>query len=588
MTESEDESVKRYVAYIKPYLSAFLLAPLLMLTEVFGEILLPKFMSLIINNGVADRDTGYIIRMGIIMVLTAIVMAAGGIGGAYFSAKASICFTSDLRDALFAKVQNFSFKNIDQYSTGSLVTRLTNDVQQVQNVTMMGLRLLFRAPGMLIGALIMAFLMNAKLALVILIVIPFLSIAIVTIMVKAFPRFTLMQKKIDKLNSGIQEALTNVRVIKSFVREDYEEEKFQTMNQDLKDSSLSAMKIVIATMPIMMFAMNVTTLAVVWYGGNIIIAGNMQVGDLTAFTTYIVQILMSLMMLSMVLLQSSRAIASVKRISEVLDTEIDLTDENASRKDLKVTEGKVEFKDVAFSYSNEGGEKILEHINFTAEPGKVLGIIGTTGSGKTSLVQLIPRLYDVTEGQVLVDGVDVREYSLKNLRDGVGMVLQKNVLFSGTIDENLRWGNEEASEEEVRSAAGAAQADGFVTSFTKGYDSDLGQGGSNVSGGQKQRLCIARALLKKPKILILDDSTSAVDTATEAKIRESFSTTLKDTTKIIIAQRIGSVESADKIIVLDDGKIIGMGTHEELMKNCEAYQEIYYSQRDREKEVSAS
>lgn len=580
--------MKRYVAYIKPYLSAFLLAPLLMLTEVFGEILLPKFMSLIINNGVADRDTGYIIRMGIIMVLTAIVMAAGGIGGAYFSAKASICFTSDLRDALFAKVQNFSFKNIDQYSTGSLVTRLTNDVQQVQNVTMMGLRLLFRAPGMLIGALIMALLMNAKLALVILIVIPFLSIAIVTIMVKAFPRFTLMQKKIDKLNSGIQEALTNVRVIKSFVREDYEEEKFQTMNQDLKDSSLNAMKIVIATMPIMMFAMNVTTLAVVWYGGNIIIAGNMQVGDLTAFTTYIVQILMSLMMLSMVLLQSSRAIASVKRISEVLDTEIDLTDENASRKDLKVTEGKVEFKDVAFSYSNEGGEKILEHINFTAEPGKVLGIIGTTGSGKTSLVQLIPRLYDVTEGQVLVDGVDVREYSLKNLRDGVGMVLQKNVLFSGTIDENLRWGNEEASEEEVRSAAGAAQADGFVTSFTKGYDSDLGQGGSNVSGGQKQRLCIARALLKKPKILILDDSTSAVDTATEAKIRESFSTTLKDTTKIIIAQRIGSVESADKIIVLDDGRIIGMGTHEELMKNCEAYQEIYYSQRDREKEVSAS
>ena len=588
MTESEDESVKRYAAYIKPYLSAFLLAPLLMLTEVFGEILLPKFMSMIINNGVADRDTGYIIRMGIIMVLTAIVMAAGGIGGAYFSAKASICFTSDLRDALFAKVQNFSFKNIDQYSTGSLVTRLTNDVQQVQNVTMMGLRLLFRAPGMLIGALIMAFLMNAKLALVILIVIPFLTIAIVTIMVKAFPRFTLMQKKIDQLNSGIQEALTNVRVIKSFVREDYEEEKFQTMNQDLKDSSLSAMKIVIATMPIMMFAMNVTTLAVVWYGGNIIIAGNMQVGDLTAFTTYIVQILMSLMMLSMVLLQSSRAIASVKRISEVLDTEIDLTDENASRKDLKVTEGKVEFKDVAFSYSNEGGEKILEHINFTAEPGKVLGIIGTTGSGKTSLVQLIPRLYDVTEGQVLVDGVDVREYSLKNLRDGVGMVLQKNVLFSGTIDENLRWGNEEASEEEVRSAAGAAQADGFVTSFTKGYDSDLGQGGSNVSGGQKQRLCIARALLKKPKILILDDSTSAVDTATEAKIRESFSTTLKDTTKIIIAQRIGSVESADKIIVLDDGRIIGMGTHEELMKNCEAYQEIYYSQRDREKEVSAS
>ena len=570
--------MKRYGKYIRPCWYAFILGPLLMLTEVFGEILLPKFMSMIINNGVADRDTGYIIRMGIIMVLTAIVMAAGGIGGAYFSAKASICFTSGLRDALFAKVQNFSFKNIDQYSTGSLVTRLTNDVQQVQNVTMMGLRLLFRAPGMLIGALIMAFLMNAKLALVILIVIPFLSIAIVTIMVKAFPRFTLMQKKIDKLNSGIQEALTNVRVIKSFVREDYEEEKFQTMNQDLKDSSLNAMKIVIATMPIMMFAMNVTTLAVVWYGGNIIIAGNMQVGDLTAFTTYIVQILMSLMMLSMVLLQSSRAIASVKRISEVLDTEIDLTDENASRKDLKVTEGKVEFKDVAFSYSNEGGEKILEHINFTAEPGKVLGIIGTTGSGKTSLVQLIPRLYDVTEGQVLVDGVDVREYSLKNLRDGVGMVLQKNVLFSGTILENLRWGDKTASDEECIRACKLACADEFIERFPERYNTYIEQGGNNVSGGQKQRLCIARALLKKPKILILDDSTSAVDTATDAKIRQAFATEIPDTTKIIIAQRISSVQNADRIIVMDDGKINGIGTHEELLAKNEIYREVYESQ----------
>ena len=579
---------KKLLQSVREYKKQSIIAPLLVTLEVLMEVLIPLEMAKIIDIGIAGGNLGYIVQRGLILVIMAMMSLFFGVQAGNFAAIAGAGYAKNLRHDIYYKVQDFSFKNIDQYSTGSLVTRLTNDVQQVQNVTMMGLRLLFRAPGMLIGALIMALLMNAKLALVILIVIPFLSIAIVTIMVKAFPRFTLMQKKIDKLNSGIQEALTNVRVIKSFVREDYEEEKFQTMNQDLKDSSLNAMKIVIATMPIMMFAMNVTTLAVVWYGGNIIIAGNMQVGDLTAFTTYIVQILMSLMMLSMVLLQSSRAIASVKRISEVLDTEIDLTDENASRKDLKVTEGKVEFKDVAFSYSNEGGEKILEHINFTAEPGKVLGIIGTTGSGKTSLVQLIPRLYDVTEGQVLVDGVDVREYSLKNLRDGVGMVLQKNVLFSGTIDENLRWGNEEASEEEVRSAAGAAQADGFVTSFTKGYDSDLGQGGSNVSGGQKQRLCIARALLKKPKILILDDSTSAVDTATEAKIRESFSTTLKDTTKIIIAQRIGSVESADKIIVLDDGKIIGMGTHEELMKNCEAYQEIYYSQRDREKEVSAS
>lgn len=580
--------MKRYGKYIRPYLPAFILAPLLMLTEVVGEIMLPKLMSLIINNGVAGRDTGYIITVGFIMILTAVVMALGGIGGAYFSSKASICFTSDLRDDLFAKVQDFSFKNIDQYSTGSLVTRLTNDVQQVQNVTMMGLRMMFRAPGLLIGALIMAFVMNARLAVVILVVIPFLALSIGIILKIAFPRFTVMQKKIDRLNSGIQEALTNVRVIKSFVREDFEEKKFKETNQDLKESSLGAMKVVITTMPVMTLAMNITTMAVVWYGGNIIIAGGMQVGDLTAFTTYIVQILMSLMMLSMVLLQSSRAMASVRRINEVLDTEIDLTDERAGRKDLLVQKGRVEFKDVSFSYSQEGTEKVLEHISFTAEPGQVVGIIGATGSGKTTLVQLIPRLYDVTEGQVLVDGVDVKEYSLKNLREGVGMVLQKNVLFSGTIEENLRWGSEAASMEEVRQAADSAQADGFVTSFTNGYDTDLGQGGTNVSGGQKQRLCIARALLKRPKILILDDSTSAVDTATEAKIRESFGTSLKDTTKIIIAQRIGSVESADKILVLDEGRIIGMGSHEELMKDCEAYQEIYYSQRDREKEVSAS
>lgn len=579
--------MKRYGKYIKPYLPAFVLGPLLMMTEVLGEIMLPKLMSLIINNGVAQRDTGYIINMGLIMILTSLVMAVGGIGAAYFASKASICFTSDLRGDLFAKVQDFSFKNIDQYSTGSLVTRLTNDIQQVQNVTMMGLRMMFRAPVMLIGALIMAFLMNARLAVVILVVIPILALAIGMILKTAFPRFTVMQKKLDRLNSGIQEALTNVRVIKSFVREDFEKQKFTDMNQDLKDSSINAIKIVILNMPVMTLAMNITTLAVVWYGGNIIIAGDMQVGDLTAFTTYIVQILMSLMMLSMIFLQSSRAMASVRRINEVMDTDIDLTDEKAGKKDLPVKQGRLEFKDVSFSYSQDADEHVLEHISFTVEPGQVLGIIGATGSGKTTLVQLIPRLYDATEGSILVDGVDVRDYSLHNLRNGIGMVLQKNVLFSGTIEENLRWGNEEASMEELRAAAGSAQADGFVTSFTNGYDTDMGQGGVNVSGGQKQRLCIARALLKKPKILILDDSTSAVDTATEARIRECFRTTLKDTTKIIIAQRIGSVEEADKILVLDDGKIIGMGSHEQLLKDCQAYQEIYYSQRDREKEVSA-
>ena len=341
--------------------------------------------------------------------------------------------------------------------------------------------------------------------------------------------------------------------------------------------------------PVMMLAMNITTLAVVWYGGNIIIAGDMPVGNLTAFTTYIVQILMSLMMLSMVFLQSSRAMASLKRVNEVMDTRIDLKDDHASHKELQVTEGRVEFRHVDFSYTGSEDELVLEDISFTARPGQTVGIIGSTGSGKTSLVQMIPRLYDVTKGQVLVDGVDVREYSLRNLRQGVGMVLQKNVLFSGTIEENLRWGKEDATEEEIREMAASAQADGFVTSFTNGYDTDMGQGGVNVSGGQKQRLCIARALLKRPRILILDDSTSAVDTATEAKIRECFRTTLKDTTKIIIAQRIGSVEEADLILVLDDGRIIGQGTHEELLKGCGAYQEIYYSQRDREKEeVGAS
>ncbi len=567
----------KYRKYAAPYLSAFIIGPLMMLTEVFGEVMLPKLMSMIINNGVANRDAGYIVQIGLVMVVTAVMMAAGGVLGAYFSAKASICFTSDLRKDVFSRVQQFSFKNIDDFSTGSLVTRLTNDIQQVQNVMMMGLRLLLRAPGMMVGALIMAFTMNARLAMVILVVVPLLALAIFLILTTAFPRFEFMQKKLDALNNGIQEALVNVRVVKSFVREDYEIDRFAEMNGELKDSSLRAMRIVITTMPVMMLAMNVTTLAVVWYGGNIILAGGMQVGDLTAFTTYIVQILMSLMMLSMVLLQSSRAMASLKRINEVLDTEIDLTDERASGKDAQVTRGEVEFKDVAFSYS-DGTEPVLEHINLKIKAGETVGIIGSTGSGKTSLVQLIPRLYDATAGQVLVDGIDVRDYSLKNLREGVGMVLQKNVLFSGTIEENLQWGKEEADLEEVREAAKSAQADGFVTSFTHGYDTEMGQGGVNVSGGQKQRLCIARALLKQPKILILDDSTSAVDTATEAEIRRAFRTTLKETTKIIIAQRISSVEDADQILVLDDGHMIGCGVHEELLKTCGAYREICETQ----------
>lgn len=568
---------KRYKSYILPYKSAFILGPLMMVTEVLGEILLPKFMSMIINHGVAQKDGGYILKMGLVMAITSFLMAAGGILGAYFAAKASISFTSDLRRDLFARVQQFSFKNIDTFSTGSLVTRLTNDIQQVQNLIMMGLRMMLRAPGMFLGALVMAFWMNAELAAVILVVIPLLTAAIVWILRTAYPRFTAMQKALDTLNSGIQEVLTNVRVVKSFVREDYEEKRFADTNRELKEAGLRALKIVIATMPVMMFAMNVTTLAIVWFGGNLIIGGRMAVGDLTAFTTYIVQILMSLMMLSMVFLQSSRAMASIRRIDEVLDEPIDLSDENASQKDRKVEKGRVEFKDVSFSY-REGGEPVLSHISLTAEPGETIGILGATGSGKTSLVQLIPRLYDVTEGSVRVDGIDVREYSLKNLRDGVGMVLQKNVLFSGTIEENLRWGDETATEEEVRRAAVYAQADSFVNSFAEGYKTEMGQGGVNVSGGQKQRLCIARVLLKKPKILILDDSTSAVDTATEAAIRTAFREDLKDTTKFIIAQRLSSLEYADRILVLEDGRIIGEGTQEKLLASCEAYREIYETQ----------
>lgn len=574
--------MKRYKKYIMPYLSAFIIGPLMMLTEVAGEVMLPKFMSMIINRGVAQKDMGYIFYMGGLMLLTVLIMATGGILGSYFAAKASISFTSDLRRDVFKKVQKFSFANIDAFSTGSLVTRLTNDIQQIQNVLNMGLKMALRSPGMFVGALIMSFYINKKLAIVILVVIPLLTAAIVLILKTAFPRFGIMQKKLDTLNSGIQESLTNVRVVKSFVREDHEIEKFQALNTDLKESSINALKIVIATMPVMMLAMNLTTLAVVWYGGNLIIGGSMAVGDLTAFTTYIVQILMSLMMLSMVFLQSSRAAASLKRINEVMDTKIDLNDDTASAKEKKVTRGSVEFEDVSFGYGKQERERVLEHISFKAEPGQTIGIIGGTGSGKTSLVQLIPRLYDVSEGRVLVDGTDVRDYSLENLRTGVGMVLQKNVLFSGTIEENLRWGDENADMEEVEDAAKSAKADGFVRSFPGGYNTEMGQGGVNVSGGQKQRLCIARALLKKPKILILDDSTSAVDTATEAQIRESFHNELKDTTKIIIAQRISSVQDADLILVLEDGHIIGKGTHEELLSSCEAYAEIYTTQAGKE------
>ena len=574
--------MKRYLKYIKPYWYAFILGPILMITEVVGEVILPAYMAKIINIGAANRDVPYIVGTGITMIIIAFVMMAGGIGGAWFASKASISFGADLRNDCFKKVQKFSFTNIDTFSTGSLVTRLTNDITQVQNLIMMALRMMLRAPGMLIGAIIMAFSMNAGLARIFLVIMPVMIVVITIIMRTAFPRFTMMQKKLDKVNSNIQETLQNVRVIKSFVRGEYEEERFSRSNEDLKDSSLRAFKVVIFQMPLMAFFMNATTLLVVWMGGKQVLVGDMPVGNLTAFTTYIVQVLMSLMMLAMVLLQSSRAIASAKRINEVLDTEIDLTDDRAGKKDALVQKGRIEFRGVSFRYYKDSQEKVLDDINLTIEPGQTVGIIGSTGCGKTTLVSMIPRLYDADEGSVLVDGGDVRDYSLKNLRNGVGMVLQKNVLFSGTIEENLMWGDEDASEEEVIKASEAAQAAAFLQTFPDGWQTQLGQGGVNVSGGQKQRLCIARALLKKPRILILDDSTSAVDTATEAKIRESFTGTLKETTKLIIAQRITSVMEADQIVVMDEGKIVGLGRHQELLADCSAYQEIYYSQMERQ------
>lgn len=574
--------MKRYWKYIKPYLHAFILGPLLMIVEVLGEVVLPKLMSLIINHGIVEGDVPYIVKTGIMMILFALLMAAGGIGGAYFGAKASINFAADLRKDAFKNVQNFSFANIDQFSTGSLVTRLTNDVTQVQNLVNMSLRMVLRAPGMLIGALIMAIAMNARLALIVLIIIPILVVIIIFVIRLAFPRFKALQDKIDKLNSTVREALTNVRVIKSFVRGDFEMDKFEEANADLKNTSLSAFNVMITTSPLMGLVMGLTTMAVVWYGGNQILVGEMPVGDLTAFITYVTQILFSLVMTSVIILQSSRAIASAKRINEVIDCKPDLNDDEAAYPDKLVSSGSVEFKDVSFRYYKETGEPVLDRINLKIESGETVGIIGSTGSGKTSLVQMIPRLYDADEGEVLVDGVNVRDYSIRNLRESVSMVLQKNVLFSGSIMENLQWGSEYADEEEIRACAKMAQADGFVTGFEDGYETDLGQGGVNVSGGQKQRLCIARAMLKKPKILILDDSTSAVDTATEKDIRENLKKFMPEATKIIIAQRISSVIEADKIVVIDEGRIVGLGTHDELIKNCEAYQEIYYSQMDKE------
>ena len=579
--------MKRWLQYVKPYTLYFILGPICMLVEVAGEVFMPMFLGQMINAGVDGTLT---VRKSILymslMILTALLMMVGGVGGAYFGAKASVNYSSDVRRDVYKKVQEFSFANIDKFSTGSLVTRLTNDITQIQNFVNTLLRMCLRSPGILIGALIMSISLRPSLSVVFAVTIPLMLVTILTIVKIGFPRFARMQTKVDKLNSTVQESVTNVRVVKSFVREDYETQKFEDANRDLKQTGISAMKVMILTGPFMTLFMNITTAAVVWVGAKLVMGGGenaMPPGDLSQFISYVNQILMSLMMLTMMFMMSSRAIASAKRVAEVLDEKPDINDVSAVQKDATVKHGDIEFRHVTFRYYKNSEDSVLDDINLKIKAGSVVGIIGSTGCGKTTLVSLIPRLYDVDEGEVLVDGINVKDYGLHNLREGVGMVLQKNILFSGTIEDNLRWGDQNADIKEIEAAAQSAQADGFVKSFTDGSQTELEQGGVNVSGGQKQRLCIARALLKKPKILILDDSTSAVDTATEAKIREQFRTGLKDSTKIVIAQRITSVMDADQIVVMNDGRITGVGTHEELLAGNEEYREIYDSQMEQKK-----
>ena len=582
--------MKRWMKYVKPYLKSFILGPAGMIVEVIGEMFMPILLAAIINGGEAGTLTvGK--SIGISAILTAIVllMMTGGVCGAYFGSKASVNFAADLRKDVYAKIQKYSFANIDRFSTGSLVTRMTNDVTQLQNFVNMLLRMALRSPGMLIGGVIMAISLKPKLSIVLAVVIPLMLVVIGLLIKISFPRFGFMQTKIDKLNSTVRENVTNVRVVKSFVREDHEKEKFGYDNNELKKAGMSAVKVMIYMGPVMNLFMYSAVIAIIWFGHGIVLSehatvGGMQIGDLSAFITYATQILSSLMMVTFLLMNTSRALASGKRICEVLDEKIDIVDAESAEKDRKIEAGCIEFKNVSYRYYKNSEEAVLRDINLTIKPGATVGIIGSTGCGKTTLVSMIPRLYDVDSGEVLIDGVNVKDYTLTNLRDGIGMVLQKNLLFSGTISENLKWGDMQASDEAIRLASAHSAADKFVSSFKDGYDTVLEKGGMNLSGGQKQRLCIARALIKKPKILILDDSTSAVDTATEAQIRASFASDLPECTKIIIAQRISSVKDADEIVVMNDGQITGVGTHEYLLENNAEYGEIYYSQMEKKEE----
>ena len=570
--------IKKLARYIREYKIYAILTPVVMTGEVLMEVLIPFVMADIIDNGITKgMGVKYVALRGLLMVGMALFSLLCGALGGMFASRASMGFSKNLRAELFSRVQNFSFGNVDHFSTSSLITRLTTDVNHVQMSFMMLIRTAVRSPMMLIGAIVMAVRINPRLSLIFLVAIPILALSFYLISSNAHPRFRQMLKKYDALNASVQENLIGIRIVKAFVRERHEIEKFEVSADDVRTAQKKAEKLIILNMPIMQLTMYGCILAVLWFGGRMVIARDMDLGQMASFITYISQILTSLMMLSMLFIMMIISLAAARRIIEVLDEVPEISDKDAT--EHHVRDGSITFKNVSFSYLKDPDKCCLAHIDLAIKSGETIGVIGGTGSGKTSLVQLIPRLYDPLEGQVFVGGKDVRDYDLPTLRDSVAMVLQKNVLFSGTIRENLLWGNENATEEEIVRACKIADAHGFITSFPDGYETMLGQGGVNVSGGQKQRLCIARALLKKPKILILDDSTSAVDTATDARIRQGLHESLADTTCIIIAQRVHSVQDADRIVVLDEGTIAAVDTHDKLLETCEIYREVYLSQQ---------
>ena len=570
--------IRKLLRYVKQYTLLSLLAPFFVAIEVVLEVFIPFTMAKIIDVGVIELggDVNYILTQGGIMILLTLSSLLCGAMAGICAARAGVGFTKNLRAAVFANVQNFSFANIDKFSTASLITRQTTDMTNVQNAYMMSLRMLVRGPLMLVGATIMAASINPTLSIVFAVAIPVIAVLMVIVGRLSFPRFKRMFKKYDDMNASVQENLIGIRVVKAFVREDHEIVKYKKASEGLRSAQFKAEFLLVLGQPMLSFIIFGCTVAVIAIGGVMSINGTMGVGELSSFISYVAQALMSMLMLMMVFMMMVISKESAERIVEVIDEKPTVSDENADP-DLKVADGSIEFSNVSFGYKNKD-VLALEGIDFTIEAGQTVGVIGGTGSSKSTLVQLIPRLYDVTDGQVSVGGHDVRDYKIKELRESVAMVLQKNVLFSGTIKENLKWGNPDATDEEIEEAAKSAAAHDFITSFPKGYETDLGQGGVNVSGGQKQRLCIARALLKKPKIMILDDSTSAVDTATDKKIREALAN-LKDMTVIIIAQRIASVMNADKIIVMDDGRVNAIGTHDELMETNAIYREVYESQQ---------